>query len=140
MKNIDQILEDRQDEYGDAKENFERIGIIWAGMLGLPNAIPAWEIALMMDALKTVRLISNPNHKDSWMDKMGYIKHGQQIVDDSSVKRCDDCGGWKPIDKPCKPCRTIKDRESLAERRENENLDKAGRVMIVKGNGRIGIR
>jgi hypothetical protein len=139
MKKIDEILNEREDEYGDAEENFKRIGIIWAGMLGLPNAIPAWEIALMMDALKTVRLISNPTHKDSWIDKMGYTAHGHAIADESSIKRCK-CGNWIGFDQPCKPCRTIDEKERLAERRENENLNKAGRTMIVKGNGRIGIR
>lgn len=76
---IKKILQDRQDEYGDALENFETIGKIWGALLGV-DAIKPWQVALMMDALKTVRLFKNPTHADSWLDKEGYTQHGKDIV------------------------------------------------------------
>ena len=79
MTEIDKILEDRQSEYGDALRNFERIGKMCGIMLGI-DAIPAWQVALMMDAVKTVRVLANPNHSDSWLDKMGYVRHGINII------------------------------------------------------------
>ena len=79
-KRIKEILTDRQEQYGDALENFEKIGKIWAALLGVPEPIKPWQVALMMDSLKTARLFANPNHTDSWLDKAGYTELGQDIV------------------------------------------------------------
>lgn len=79
MPQIDAILAARKSEYGDARENFEKIGKVWAALLEIED-IPAYQVALMMDALKTVRLFRNPDHEDSWLDKEGYTKHGREIA------------------------------------------------------------
>lgn len=80
MPKIDTILAARESEYGDARENFEKIGKVWAALLEIED-IPAYQVALMMDALKTVRLFRNPDHEDSWLDKEGYTKHGREIAE-----------------------------------------------------------
>jgi hypothetical protein len=79
MSKIETILNIRQGQYGDAFENFEKIGKIWAALLEIEE-IPAYQVALMMDALKTVRLFRNPGHEDSWLDKEGYTTLGQEIA------------------------------------------------------------
>ena len=79
MSKIETILAARESEYGDARENFEKIGKVWAALLEIEE-IPAYQVALMMDALKTVRLFRNPDHEDSWLDKEGYTKHGKEIA------------------------------------------------------------
>lgn len=79
MSKVNKVLEDRQNDYGDALENFETIGKIWGALLGVEPIAP-YKVALMMDALKTVRLFRNPKHEDSWLDKYGYIQHAQEIV------------------------------------------------------------
>lgn len=79
MHQINKILEERQDEYGDALENFETIGKIWGALLKI-DSIEPYKVALMMDALKTVRLFKNKDHIDSWLDKEGYLRHGKDIV------------------------------------------------------------
>lgn len=76
---IKHILQDRQDEYGDALENFEKIGRVWGALLGIDDIEP-YKVALMMDALKTVRLFANAAHIDSWLDKQGYTQHGMDIA------------------------------------------------------------
>lgn len=81
---IDNILSDRQDEYGDALINFARIGRLWAVILNLDEPIEPHIVALMMDQLKTVRLLANPEHEDSWFDKLGYITHGYNIIKGST--------------------------------------------------------
>jgi hypothetical protein len=78
-KKLDEILDERQIEYGDALTNFTTIGIVWGALLGIEE-IPAYQVALMMDSLKTVRLFNNPSHQDSWIDKEGYIQHGKEIA------------------------------------------------------------
>ena len=79
MSKIEAILAAREDEYGNAQENFEKIGKVWAALLEIQE-IPPYQVALMMDALKTVRLFRNPEHEDSWLDKEGYTKHGKEIA------------------------------------------------------------
>lgn len=79
MSKIEEILADRQQQYGDAAYNFLVIGKIWAALLDI-DEIPPYQVALMMDALKTVRAFNNPDHLDSWQDKLGYTQHGIDIV------------------------------------------------------------
>jgi hypothetical protein len=76
---IDEILGERQEEYGDPAPNFVKTGRVWGALLGLPD-IPAYQVALMMDAFKSVRIMANPDHLDSWNDKIGYSLHGKEIV------------------------------------------------------------
>jgi uncharacterized membrane protein len=78
-KKVKQILNERQEEYGDAITNFTKIGIIWGTLLDVGDIEP-YQVALMMDALKTVRCFDNPLHKDSWLDKQGYTQHGLEIA------------------------------------------------------------
>ena len=79
MPKIDTILAMRAAQYGEAEENFEKIGKVWGALLDI-DPIPAYQIALMMDALKTVRLFRNGQHEDSWLDKEGYIQLGKEIA------------------------------------------------------------
>ena len=76
---IEKMLEERQNTHGDAEVNFAITGRIWGAMLAMDD-IPAWTVALMMDAFKSVRCIANPLHEDNWDDKLGYTKHGGEIA------------------------------------------------------------
>ena len=76
---VDEILEERLEQYGDAHTEFTTIGRIWGALLKIED-IPPYEIALLMDALKTVRLFHNPAHEDSYNDKFGYLRHYKEIV------------------------------------------------------------
>jgi len=38
------------------------------------------DVAIMMDLMKTARLIESPNHKDSWVDKCGYSACGHRCA------------------------------------------------------------
>jgi hypothetical protein len=79
MSKVETILAMREAQYGDAGENFEKIGRVWGALLDIDD-IPPYQVALMMDALKTVRLFRNPEHEDSWLDKQGYTQHGRDIA------------------------------------------------------------
>jgi hypothetical protein len=76
---VKNILANRQEEYGDSYYNFTAIGRIWGALLGVSD-IPAYQVALMMDSLKTIRCFTNPLHQDSWNDKLGYIHHGENAA------------------------------------------------------------
>jgi hypothetical protein len=79
-KKLNKVLNERQEEYGDAIINFTKIGVIWGALLDTGDIEP-YQVALMMDALKTVRCFDNPFHKDSWLDKQGYTQHGLEIAE-----------------------------------------------------------
>ena len=78
-KKLDAILDERLEQYGDAETNFTAIGRIWGALLQIED-IPAYQVALMMDGFKSVRAFKSPQHADSWLDKAGYQKHGQEIA------------------------------------------------------------
>jgi hypothetical protein len=67
----------RAQDYGDAKDNFKNIAMMWSVILG--TEVNAVQAILCMDAVKTCRLINNPAHEDSWIDKAGYSALGAEI-------------------------------------------------------------
>jgi hypothetical protein len=76
---VKKILKDREGDYGDAKVNLTAIGRMWGALLQIDD-IPAYRVALMMDAFKSVRCFANPHKLDSWDDKEGYTHHGRDLV------------------------------------------------------------
>lgn len=82
----DEILEtaaslingDRAADYGDARENFARIADGWSVILD--KKVHPHQVALCMDWVKTCRLITSPDHIDSWTDKAGYTALGGEIA------------------------------------------------------------
>jgi hypothetical protein len=77
---IEHILAERQEQYGDATENFTKIGLMWSLILDKKIVIEPEQVAQMMIALKLVRLSANSEHEDSWLDIEGYAKHGLAII------------------------------------------------------------
>ena len=77
---IDTITKDRNEEYGGPENSFKLIADFWNVYLdakrsntGIMPSITPGDVALMMDLLKTARLIANPKHVDSVRDKAGYL-------------------------------------------------------------------
>ena len=67
----------RAADYGDAKYNFDRIAAGWNIIVENANGpITAKHVALMMDWVKTARLLETIDHNDSWIDKVGYSALG----------------------------------------------------------------
>lgn len=69
---------ERQDDYGSAKGNFNKIAALWREAFGWD--VHPYHVPLAMDLVKTARLTSNPSHHDSWVDKAGYSALGAEIV------------------------------------------------------------
>ena len=74
----------RAKDYGDAYQNHERIAdgwnvIVQEAMANSGHLTPA-HVALMMDWLKTCRLLTTINHEDSWVDKAGYTALGAEFA------------------------------------------------------------
>jgi hypothetical protein len=74
---------DRAKDYGDAKDNFDRIAAGWNIIIeNLDGPVTAKHVALMMDWVKTCRLLETIDHLDSWVDKVGYTALGGSFTKD----------------------------------------------------------
>tara|TARA_R110000796_G_scaffold237798_1_gene357980 strand:+ start:6884 stop:7177 length:294 start_codon:yes stop_codon:yes gene_type:complete len=86
-KSAELVTGDRAKDYGDALENFDRIATGWNvilnGALISDGYLTAQHVALMMDWVKTARLLNNLDHEDSWVDKCGYSAIGGSFSKDS---------------------------------------------------------
>ena len=78
-KKLLELLDQRQEDYGDPKDNFTAIGRMWGAGLRIED-IPAFQVALQMAQLKIQRIIANPYKKDSWDDLLGYLHHAQNLL------------------------------------------------------------
>ena len=74
----------RAKDYGDAYENHCRIAegwnIILRSEVETHGEIKAVHVALMMDWLKTSRILNTVNHEDSWIDKAAYSSLGAEFA------------------------------------------------------------
>ena len=61
---------DRKEEYGDKSESFMRIARFWSAYLNV--SIDSLDVAKMMILLKVSRA-KNTNHRDSFVDIIGYV-------------------------------------------------------------------
>jgi hypothetical protein len=70
----------RAKDYGEASDNFDRIAdgwnIIAQNAARTHGYITRKHVALMLDWLKTARLLETIDHDDSWIDKAGYTGLG----------------------------------------------------------------
>lgn len=75
----------RAKDYGDAYDNHARIAdgwnIIINGALKSHGYLTPAHVTLMMDWVKTSRLIETMDHEDSWIDKAGYTALGAEFVE-----------------------------------------------------------
>lgn len=85
----------RAKDYGDAYDNFTRIADGWNLIVkeaqSTTGYITPQHVALMMDWVKTARLLNDIGHEDSWIDKCGYSALGAEFTDreDEIQKRLD---------------------------------------------------
>ena len=74
----------RAKDYGDAFENHARIAegwnIIIRGAMDSHGLLTPAHVALMMDWVKTSRLLESIDHVDSWIDKAGYTALGAELT------------------------------------------------------------
>ena len=69
---------DRAKDYGDARENHQRIADMWSAILGHP--VTVGQVYQCMIAVKLARLSNTPDHQDSWVDIAGYAALGGESV------------------------------------------------------------
>lgn len=69
---------DRNAQYGDPSQDFQRTAELWSTFLGIK--IEPWQVAPMMALLKLSRISWNPRKEDSWTDLAGYAACGWDVV------------------------------------------------------------
>jgi hypothetical protein len=72
------ISGDRAAAYGDINEDFGRIAQMWSAIFGFE--VPVEKVALAMVAVKMSRLSQNLDHRDSWVDIVGYAGLGAEVA------------------------------------------------------------
>ena len=72
-------VEARGENYGDVRQNHQRIAWLWSDVLG--QDVTPEQVVLCMTCLKVARLIETPAHEDSWVDIAGYGACGAEIAD-----------------------------------------------------------
>jgi hypothetical protein len=75
----------RAKDYGDAYDNFTRIADGWNLIVKEAQCtngyITPQHVALMLDWMKTARLLHNLDSADGWVDKVGYSALGSECGD-----------------------------------------------------------
>ncbi len=79
MTNVNELLEQRGNQWGDAVGTHVRIAKVWDAIAN-GEEITALKVALMMEGLKLVRASINPDDPDSFHDAQGYSRIGELIA------------------------------------------------------------
>ncbi len=82
----------RRSAYGTPERNFDRIAALWTAYLDMrmstpsdSNTVPSRfiveprDVAAMMRLMKEARLIETPDHRDSFVDLVGYALCGAEV-------------------------------------------------------------
>lgn len=71
---------DRQEQYGDICESWERIGKLWASLLDLDKPIPPNMVGVMLATMKISRIAGSPKHADSYIDALAYLAGAGELA------------------------------------------------------------
>lgn len=72
----------RRAAYGTPEQNFERIARFWTGYMqntGRDIIIAPADVSPMMRLMKEARLCETPDHRDSFVDLVGYALCGAEV-------------------------------------------------------------
>lgn len=62
---------DREKTHGEPAKNLAAIASMWSPIFG--TTVTPQQVCLAMIAMKVARAINNPNHRDHWIDIVGYV-------------------------------------------------------------------
>lgn len=68
----DIVYGDREKTHGEPGRNLEAIAAMWTPIFERGGKVTAGKVALAMIALKVARAIATPDHRDHWIDIVGY--------------------------------------------------------------------
>ena len=77
------VLKDRNATHGNPEDNFKTIaGLcnVYLTARGMKVDLQPYDIAIIMDLVKTSRIATSPDKEDHWVDKAGYAACGAGCV------------------------------------------------------------
>lgn len=77
LEEVESTLIERGTLYGPPVENFDRIAKMWSVLLN--KKITPNDVARMMVALKLARSVETPDHRDDYLDMLGYVVLGWDL-------------------------------------------------------------
>jgi len=76
---MEAVTKDRNLDYGNPEDNFKTIAAFWE--IYKPGyTFTATDVAVMMDLVKTSRIMTSPKKIDHWVDKAGYSACGYRCA------------------------------------------------------------
>tara|TARA_R100001460_G_scaffold107383_3_gene156077 strand:+ start:2199 stop:2486 length:288 start_codon:yes stop_codon:yes gene_type:complete len=78
MTDIDKLIKEKGEDYGEPLSFFSKLAIIYSEMIG--KNITTNQVVAMFLVMKSLRGFNNPDHVDSFLDAMGYAKIGLDIA------------------------------------------------------------
>ena len=88
FKECEDIINDREQSYGDAKPLFEALGNrfsnVLAGKLRPGAMVSAYDVARLMAELKAARLDMNGHHEDSIIDQINYLVIAHKLAEEAT--------------------------------------------------------
>ena len=78
MTDIDKLIKEKGEDYGEPLSFFSKLAIIYSEMIG--KHISTNQVVAMFMVMKRLRAFNNPDHVDSYLDAMGYSKIGLDIA------------------------------------------------------------
>lgn len=72
------VIKERGENYDHPLINHQRIAALWSVVLG--TQVTPLQVVQCMIAVKLARLIATPDHRDSWVDVVGYVACADAIM------------------------------------------------------------
>ncbi len=77
---MEAVTKDRNLDYGNPENNFQTIAEFWNVYTLNACQFTATDVAVMMDLVKTSRIMTSPRKMDHWVDKAGYSACGYRCA------------------------------------------------------------
>lgn len=83
------VLANRNVEYGEPEDNFQRIADLWTawlwsrGLLPRTQRLMRHDVAIMCGQIKEARIAESPEKLDHWVDLAGYAACGYKVATNS---------------------------------------------------------
>ena len=88
FEQCENIINDREQSYGDARPLFEALGNrfsnVLAGKLSPGETVSAYDVARLMAELKAARLDQNGHHEDSVLDQINYLVIAHKLMSEAT--------------------------------------------------------
>lgn len=80
---VEEVVDRRQDVYGDPTSNMIRTAQMWSGFLD--HEIQPWQVPVMMALFKLQRVGIAPDYSDNIDDVDGYLSMFRRVIGDDMV-------------------------------------------------------